>query len=115
MIPVEGARTYHMTHRKGWRDPLDETGWETTVYRAHPLMAVKLLNVFWASLDPRRRIPPEAQIKTLPELEAAARGDTGVDYDAVRRLILSLPDLPAATPKSGLETRRGAEGTVPIA
>ena len=112
MVPVEGARTYHMTHRTGWRDPLEDTCWEATVYRAHPLMAVKLLNVFWASLNPRLRIPPEAQIKTLPELETAARGDTGVDFDAVRRVVLALPELPA-TRKSGVVPGR-TEGAVPI-
>jgi GT2 family glycosyltransferase len=89
MAPIEGARTYHMTHRTGWRDPLRETRWEAVMYRAHPLLAVKLLSVFWASLNPRYRIRPEARIASLPALEAAARGNTGVDYDAVRRLILS--------------------------
>lgn len=89
MVPIDGARTYHMTHRTGWRDPLEESRWEAIMYRAHPLLAVKLLCVLWASLNPRYRIPPEARITSLLELEAAARGDTGVDYDAVRRLILS--------------------------
>jgi GT2 family glycosyltransferase len=90
MVPVEGARTYHLTHRTGWRDPLQETAWEDAFYRAHPIPAVKLLAVFWASLSARDQIPREAQIKSLPELEAAARGDTGIDYDAVRQLILGL-------------------------
>lgn len=105
MVPVEGARTYHMTHRTGWRDPLEDPSWEATLYRAHPLMAVKLLNVFWASLNPRFRIPREAEIKTLPELESAARGERGVDFDAVRRLVLALPELPTSTGKSGLVAR----------
>jgi len=76
-------------------------------------MAVKLLNVFWASLNPRFRIPPEARIKTLPELEIAARGDTGVDFDAVRRLVLGLPELAVAPPKSGVVART-TEGGAPV-
>jgi GT2 family glycosyltransferase len=96
MVPIEGARSYHMTHRTGWRDPLQETRWEAVMYRAHPILAVKLLSVFWASLNPRCRIPPEARITSLPELEAAARGNTGVDYEAVRRLILAGATVDAA-------------------
>jgi GT2 family glycosyltransferase len=87
MVAVEGARTYHMTHRSGWRDPLRETAWEEIFYRAHPLLAVRLLTVFWASLSGSHHIPDAARINTLPELEIAARGDGGIDYDAVRRLI----------------------------
>jgi len=98
MVPAEGARTYHLTHRSGWRDPLQETTWETVFFCAHPILAVKLLSVFWASLSGRCAIPPAAQIASLPELEVAARGDNGVDYDAARRLIPGLPDLSAVTP-----------------
>ena len=89
-----------MTHRSGWRDPLAQTVWEERFYQVHPILAVKLLSVFWASLDPRFHIPQQARIRSLPELEAAARGDAGIDYDAVRRLIPSLPLLPGA-PASG--------------
>jgi glycosyltransferase involved in cell wall biosynthesis len=94
MLLVEGASAYHLTHRAGWRDPLRDTQWEVVFYRAHPELVVKLLAVFWASLAPNSRIPREARIRSLPELEAAARGDNGVDYDAIRRLIGSLPELP---------------------
>ncbi|MDR3418136.1 MAG: glycosyltransferase family A protein [Nevskia sp.] len=94
MAPIGGARTYHLTHRVGWRDPLAETGWDTQFYRDHPIQAVKLLAVFWASLADRSVIPPQARINSLPELEAAARDTNGVDYDAVRRLIPGF----AATP-----------------
>jgi glycosyltransferase involved in cell wall biosynthesis len=93
---VEGARDYHMTHRVGWRDPLADSRWERAFYAAHPRQIVKLLAVFWASLAPACPIPPEARITSLVELEAAARGDNGIDYDAVRRLIGTLPDLPPA-------------------
>ncbi len=93
MTLVEGARAYHLTHRTGWRDPLQDTRWEEVFYRAHPCLAVKLLAVFWACLGPAQRMPTAAQIRSLPELERAARGDNGVDYDAVRRQ-LGLPELP---------------------
>jgi GT2 family glycosyltransferase len=92
MVPVEGARSYHLTHRSFWRDPLKETRWEYVFYRTHPIPAVKLLAVLWVSLSGQDRIPPEAQIASLPALEAAARGETGIDYDKVRRLIPGLPD-----------------------
>ena len=29
MIPVSGARSYHLTHRGGWRDPLRDTAWSS--------------------------------------------------------------------------------------
>ena len=107
MLPVDGARSYHLTHRSGWRDPLQETTWEQVFYRAHPSLAVKLLSVFWASLSTRSPIPPAARIISLVELEIAARGDNGIDYDAVRRLIPGLPDLrPAFTTPSFVSTAR---------
>lgn len=93
MVPVDGARTYHLTHRSGWRDPLQESTWEDVFYGAHPILAVKLLSVFWAGLSARSAIPPAARIASLPELEVAARGDNGIDYDAVRRLIPGLREL----------------------
>lgn len=81
---IDAARTYHLTHRSGWRDPLKETGWETAFYGLHPTRAVKLLAVFWASVSPNSPLPAEARIGSLAELEIAARGDNGVDYDAGR-------------------------------
>jgi GT2 family glycosyltransferase len=92
MAPVEGARSYHLTHRGGWRDPLVETGWEAVFHAAHPITVVKLLAVFWASLSPHGPLAAEARIGSLAELEAAARGDGGVDYDAARAR-LGLPAL----------------------
>jgi glycosyltransferase involved in cell wall biosynthesis len=96
MVPVEGARTYHLTHRAGWRDPLLDTAWEEIFYRAHPIPVVKLLTVFWASLADNSRVPREAQIKSLPDLDAAARSNAGIDYDAVRRVIRPYPASSAA-------------------
>jgi glycosyltransferase involved in cell wall biosynthesis len=102
MVPVRGARSFHLTHRSAWRDPLKDTAWETVFYRAHPIPAVKLLAIFWASLPGMDRIPMEARIASLPALEAAARGETGIDYDAVRRLILELPDWSARAAERAL-------------
>ena len=90
---VAGARTYHLTHRSGWRNPLVETGWESVFYERHPIAAVKLLSVLWASLSDASPIPKYARITSLPELERAARGETNVDYDIMRRLIPALPEL----------------------
>lgn len=92
---VEGARTYHLTHRVGWRDPLLQSEWEPIFYRRHPILAVKLQAVLWASLADACPVPPEARIFSLPELEARARGDSGIDYDEVRRAI---PGLGLLTP-----------------
>ncbi|HXQ46880.1 MAG TPA: glycosyltransferase family 2 protein [Caulobacteraceae bacterium] len=91
---IEGARSYHLTHRTGWRDPLAETGWEEVFWRKHPVKAVKLLSVFWASLASGSRLPADARIASFAALEAAALGDNGVDYDAARRA-LGLPRLDA--------------------
>ncbi|MEO8304055.1 MAG: glycosyltransferase family 2 protein [Betaproteobacteria bacterium] len=98
MVAVDGARTYHLTHRIGWRDPLSEAEWERVFYDAHPIAAVKLLAVFWAGLAAPSPIPAEARIDSLPHLEAAARGDNGIDYDAVRRMIPGLPVLDDRNP-----------------
>jgi glycosyltransferase involved in cell wall biosynthesis len=93
---VDGARSYHLTHRSGWRDPLTEvSGWETVFYRRHPIKAVKLLAVLWASLSDASPIPREARFTTLRDMERAALGESDVDYDAVRRLIPGLASIPA--------------------
>jgi hypothetical protein len=95
MAAVDGAASYHLTHRSGWRDPLSDTEWERVFYARHPEPAVRLLAVFWASLAPNAALAPEARIASLVELDAAARGETGVDYDAARRG-LGLPSLTGA-------------------
>ncbi len=71
MTSVAG-RSYHMTHRKGWRDPLADPAWMTHFHRAHPTPAVALLPVLWNSLAERPGIPPAARITSLPALSAAA-------------------------------------------
>ena len=89
MTAVGEARTYHMTHRIGWRDPLVVTAWEDIFYQANPTPAVKLLIVLWASLSPQFQIPAECRIESLPELEVAALGENGIDYEPVRQAIRS--------------------------
>jgi hypothetical protein len=109
MVAVDAARSYHMTHRTGWRDPLQDARWERVFYDAHPALAVKLLAVFWASISDNNRIPEVARIRSLPEFEIAARGDNGLDYDAIRRLIPGLPALgPHASTRDIDVTRRAA-------
>ena len=90
------ADSYHLTHRSGWRDPLQLTDWEELFYRRHPIPAVKLLSVFWAGIASPSPVPAAARIENFLDLENAAAGQTGIDYDAVRRLIPGLPDLSAA-------------------
>ncbi|HEV7556588.1 MAG TPA: hypothetical protein VGO00_14075, partial [Kofleriaceae bacterium] len=85
MRVVDGARSYHLTHRSGWRDPLDDNAWELQLWRKHPRRAVMLLAVFWRSLANDPLIPPEARLTSLDALAAAARGDTTFDYEALRR------------------------------
>lgn len=92
---VEGARTFHMTHRVGWRDPLVEADWEAVFYRRHPVPAVKLLSVFWASIADRSPVPEDARIVSLPDLERRSADPAGVDYDLVRTTIGGLPSLAA--------------------
>jgi GT2 family glycosyltransferase len=94
MRPVAGGRSYHLTHRSGWRDPLQQTAWERVFLAAHPIPAVGLLSVFWGSLSPATAIPPLYRIDSLVELGGAARGDRRLDFDVARRA-LKLPLLGA--------------------
>lgn len=75
VVPVERARSFHLIHRSGWRDPLKETGWRAVFEQAHPLPAVRLLSDFWAGLSGQG----EPAIRSLPDLaaKAAAWADTG--------------------------------------
>ena len=89
------AESYHLTHRTGWRNPLEDTRWEQVFYFRHPILAVKLLSVFWAGLSDPSPVPEKARIHTLPDLAEAATGARGIDYDMIRRLIPNLQDLSA--------------------
>jgi glycosyltransferase involved in cell wall biosynthesis len=73
MAPTS-ARTYHMIHRSGWRDPMLDTAWEQIFYDAHPIPEVALLPFFWASLSEAPPFPAQACLGSLAELAAAADG-----------------------------------------
>ncbi len=86
MALADGARSYHMTHRKGWRDPLEDGDWEATFYREHPISEVPLLSVLWGSLSANGAYPQAARIADIPALARAARRCDGVfGPEAVRR------------------------------
>ena len=89
MKPVERGRSYHLIHRSGWRDPLEDFSWEAEFLRHHPTPAAALLTVFWASLLPASPIPKEYRINSLADLETAANGDRRLDYDVARRAIMA--------------------------
>ena len=78
-----GARSYHMIHRSGWRDPLEDRDWETRFYQRHPVAEVALLAVLWESLSDR--LPAQSRIHSIPALvEAARRCDGVLGPEAVR-------------------------------
>ena len=86
MVLAEGAYSYHLTHRSGWRDPLDDASWEGVFYKAHPIPEVPLLSVFWASLSEPAPYSTEAAINSLLELETIAKRYKHVHgADEVRR------------------------------
>ena len=87
MIAIDGARSFHLTHRVGWRDPLASADWEARLRARHPIPEVELLAVLWASLADVDRIPREAKLESFEAFERAARGETSVDYEAVRRAL----------------------------
>lgn len=87
MVPLIGAHSYHLTHRNGWRDPLKESNWEAIFLKAHPIPAVALLVIFWATLSANSSVPADYRIYTLPDLAMAARGEKNHDYDFARQAI----------------------------
>lgn len=97
MAHVAGARSFHLTHRVGWRDPTTETDWEQVFHAAHPSLATRLMSVFWLSLAGDREIPEEARILSLEQLEAIVRDGSSFDYDALRRRHPKLGDLVPAS------------------
>ena len=66
------ARSYHMLHRSGWRDPLADTEWLQIFYAAYPLPEVALLPFLWESLSNSPALSAEARITSLAELSEAA-------------------------------------------
>jgi GT2 family glycosyltransferase len=90
MVPVDGAFTYHLTHRTGWRDPVGDSTWERRFYRSHPIAEVPLMSILWASLSDPAPFPPSARIMSLPALEAAAaRCRSAQGIEAVRQAHLN--------------------------
>lgn len=80
------GRTYHMIHRSGWRDPLEELDWEEIFYRAHPLPEVALMPLLWASLSDTSDLPKSSKISSLRDLAMAADRCRGLEgREAVRK------------------------------
>lgn len=67
------ARSYHMTHRSGWRDPLLDTTWEAIFFEIHPLPEVALLPLLWEGLNDHNASDGTLAILTLPQLAQAAK------------------------------------------
>jgi glycosyltransferase involved in cell wall biosynthesis len=85
------GRSYHLTHRSGWRDPLEIPDWEAIFYAAHPVAEVALLPILWESLSETTRLPQASRLFTLPELAAAAaRLEGGIGCEAVREAHIAL-------------------------
>lgn len=51
LVPVEGAFTYHLTHRTGWRDPLTDLGWAGVFADRHPDAPLDALAQFWRTVS----------------------------------------------------------------
>jgi GT2 family glycosyltransferase len=70
MTPTS-ARTFHLTHRSGWRDPLEDAAWEQRFYTSHPIPEVALLRFFWSGLSDASS-PRSGRISSLSELATCA-------------------------------------------
>lgn len=56
IVPAPGARSYHLTHRSGWRDPLVDTSWREAFEHRHPGAPISELIAFWREVaDPAAR------------------------------------------------------------
>jgi glycosyltransferase involved in cell wall biosynthesis len=70
VVVVEHAISVHITHREGWRDPLDgQDDWQQAFARQHPLEA-RLMLQFWRSLAADRSIAPTERLLTLEAVDA---------------------------------------------
>lgn len=78
MAGLASARTYHLIHRSGWRDPLAETSWEDKIWRRHPVPEIALLPIFWASLSAHPAITPQMRINSLAQLADIAAAHSGL-------------------------------------
>jgi glycosyltransferase involved in cell wall biosynthesis len=88
------ARSFHMLHRVGWRDPLDDGEWERIFYRAHPCLATRLMRFFWLTVARDKELPEEARIESLEELDSIVKRGPSFDYDGLRGRHSKLPVLP---------------------
>ncbi|MEJ0015597.1 MAG: glycosyltransferase family 2 protein [Acetobacteraceae bacterium] len=84
---VADARSYHLTHRTGWRDPMTDRRWEHVFTAAHPHRGLPYLLLFWAGLADRETIPPVLRISSIIELEQAILGRTQLDEATAMRLV----------------------------
>ena len=86
-IPMRLARTrsYHLTHRVGWRDPVkDDSTWERQFYDYHPAPAVRLMSIFWQSLVRDPHIPEPLRIESVAKLDQIVRSGDLSAYDRLR-------------------------------
>lgn len=89
VVPAVGARTYHLTHRVGWRDPLvEDTTWERQFLARHPdaAAALSLLGVFWRSIAGDRAVPDPLKIHSLEQLDQMLRDGDHRALDELRRV-----------------------------
>jgi Glycosyl transferase family 2 len=89
------GRTFHLTHRVGWRNPLLETSWEDVFFASHPIAEVALMSVLWESLSENTALPQRARINSLGDLARAADRCRGLDGRAAireRHIALSMAE-----------------------
>jgi hypothetical protein len=84
---VEGGVTYHLSHRSGWRDPLQDTQWEQHLLQTQPGAATRLLPVMWASLADHSPLPTTQRITNL---DATSTFSTAAVGESVRVAVTTL-------------------------
>lgn len=85
---VKGGLTYHLSHRSGWRDPMQNTQWEKHLMQTQPGPATRLLPVMSASLAEPSPLSPNQRITNLDALDQAAQQLTEIEIDHLRSLIM---------------------------
>jgi GT2 family glycosyltransferase len=69
VVVVEDAISLHLTHREGYRDPMQgEDGWEQAFARRHPFETELMLR-FWRSLAGDPGLHPAERLPTLESVE----------------------------------------------
>jgi glycosyltransferase involved in cell wall biosynthesis len=97
-IALVAARSYHLTHRVGFRDPVrDDSSWEKVFHSLHPTPASRLMAFFWQSIAGDAHIPASMRIDSLARFEAILEAGGVADYDALRRTHPLLGVLDAGT------------------